>query len=135
MNEELANSNWVKDTLFSVIGHDLKSPAGSAAQLLKMMETEDFTPDEMKGMIAELRKQTNASLELLKSLFEWGKSQLLGIKVNPSEFRVQLVVERFIHLLSLQTLQRNIRLFVSSYFPTSKVIKASLGVFKRFQAT
>jgi signal transduction histidine kinase len=109
-NEELTNSNRVKDTLFSVIGHDLKGPAGSAAQLFEMMETEDFTPDEMKGMIAELRKQTSASLELLKSLFEWGKSQLQGIKVNPSEFRVQPVVERCIHLLSQQAAQKNIRL-------------------------
>jgi signal transduction histidine kinase len=109
-NEELTNSNRVKDTLFSVIGHDLKGPAGSAAQLFEMMEAEDFAPDEMKGMIAELRKQTSASLELLKSLFEWGKSQLQGIKVNPSEFRVQPVVERCIHLLSQQAAQKNIRL-------------------------
>jgi signal transduction histidine kinase len=112
-NEELTNSNRVKDTLFSVIGHDLKGPAGSAAQLFEMMETEDFTPDEMKGMIAELRKQTSASLELLKSLFEWGKSQLQGIKVNPSEFRAQPVVERCIHLLSQQAAQKNIRLSAS----------------------
>jgi signal transduction histidine kinase len=110
LNEELTNSNRVKDTLFSVIGHDLKGPAGSAAQLFEMMETENFTPEEMKGMIAELRKQTKASLELLQSLFEWGKTQLQGIKVNPSDFQVQPVIERCIHLLSRQAAQKHIRL-------------------------
>jgi len=113
LNDDLTNSNRIKDTLFSVIGHDLKGPAGSAAQLFEMMETEEFTPEEMKGMIAELRKQTGASLELLKSLFEWGKSQLQGIKVNPSDFRVQPVVERCIHLLSQQATQKNISLTAS----------------------
>ena len=76
VNNELTNSNRVKDTLFSVIGHDLKGPAGSAAQLFEMMETEDFSAEEMKGMISELRKQTTASLQLLQALFEWGKAQL-----------------------------------------------------------
>ena len=110
LNEELTNSNRVKDTLFSVIGHDLKGPAGSAAQLFELMETEDFTPEEMKGMLTELRKQTKASLELLQSLFEWGKAQLQGIKVNPSDFQVQPVIERCIHLLSRQAAQKHLRL-------------------------
>lgn len=113
LNEELRNSNRVKDTLFSVIGHDLKGPAGSAAQLFEMMETEDFTQEEMKGMISELRKQTTASLQLLQALFEWGKAQLQGIKVNPTDFSVQPVVERCIHLLSQQAAQKNIQLMAN----------------------
>jgi signal transduction histidine kinase len=110
LNVQLTNSNRVKDTLFSVIGHDLKGPAGSAAQLFEMMETEDFTQEEIKSMITELRKQTSASLELLQALFEWGKAQLQGIQVNPSDFYVQPIVERCIHLLSQQAVQKNIRL-------------------------
>lgn len=110
LNEELASSNRVKDTLFSVIGHDLKGPAGSAAQLFELMETEDFTPEEMKGMIAELRKQTKASLELLQSLFEWGKAQLQGIQVRPLDFDPRPVVERCITFLSQQAAQKNISL-------------------------
>lgn len=110
LNEELVNSNRVKDTLFSVIGHDLKGPAGSAAQLFEMMETEDFTPVEMKGMISELRKQTTASLQLLQSLFEWGKAQLQGIKVNPTDFKIQPIIGRCIDLLSPQAAQKNITL-------------------------
>lgn len=110
LNEELANSNRVKDTLFSVIGHDLKGPAGSAAQLFEMMEIEDFSPEEMKSMIAELRKQTSASLGLLQALFEWGKAQLQGIKIEPSDFLVQPVVERCINLLSQQAAQKSIQL-------------------------
>lgn len=127
-NEELANSNRVKDTLFSVIGHDLKGPAGSAAQLFELMETEDFTPAEMKNMIAELRKQTGASLELLQSLFEWGKSQLQGIEVNPSDFLVQPVVERCIHLLSQQAAQKNIRLTAS--LPEDLKVRADANHFE-----
>jgi signal transduction histidine kinase len=108
LNEELKTSNRIKDTLFSVIGHDLKGPAGSAAQLFELMETEDFTETELREMIGELHLQTTASLELLQALFEWGKAQLQGVKVNPSHFDPAPVVERCIHLLSQQAAQKNI---------------------------
>lgn len=128
LNEELSDSNRVKDTLFSVIGHDLKGPAGSAAQLFEIMETEELTPDEMKGMIAELHKQTSAALQLLQSLFEWGKAQLQGIKVSPSEFRVQPVVERCINLLSQQAAQKDVRL--SAQLPENLKLYADANHFE-----
>ncbi|WDF53335.1 tetratricopeptide repeat-containing sensor histidine kinase [Mucilaginibacter sp. KACC 22063] len=128
LNEELRASNQVKDTLFSVIGHDLKGPAGSAAQLFEMMETEDFTEAEMKGMIAELRKQTTASLELLKALFEWGKAQLQGIKVNPTDFSAKPVVERSITLLSQQAAQKHID--IRDNIPNYVALKADADHFE-----
>jgi len=110
LNQELAASNRVKDTLFSVIGHDLKGPAGSAAQLFELMETEDFTQEEIRAMITDLRKQTTASLELLQALFEWGKAQLQGVKVKPSDFNPKTVTDRCLRLLSQQAAQKNIRM-------------------------
>src|ERR1700754_3512879 len=110
LNKELKTSKHVKDTLFSVIGHDLKGPAGSAAQLFELMETEDFSEAEMRMMIADLRKQTTASLELLQALFEWGKAQLKGVKVNPTDFDPGSVIDRCIALLSQQAAQKSIRL-------------------------
>lgn len=110
LNQDLTASNRVKDTLFSVIGHDLKGPAGSAAQLFELMETVELEPDEMKLMVRELRKQTNASLELLQALFEWGKSQLEGVKVKPVDFNPAPVVERCLQLLGQQAALKGIRM-------------------------
>jgi len=110
LNIELKASNRVKDTLFSVIGHDLKGPAASAASLFELMDTEDLTQDEIRAMIGKLRKQTSASLELLQALFEWGKAQLQGIKVNPVDFDPKPVIARSMSLLSQQAAQKNIRI-------------------------
>jgi signal transduction histidine kinase len=110
LNSELAASNNVKDTLFSVIGHDLKGPAASALQLFELLETGDISEGEMKALIGDLRKQTNASLDLLQSLFEWGKAQLQGIKVNPSDFSIADIIERCIQLLSQQAADKQITL-------------------------
>jgi signal transduction histidine kinase len=102
LNKELKAANQVKDTLFSVIGHDLKGPAGSAAQLFALMETEDFTEAELRSMISDLRKQTEASLELLQTLFEWGRAQLQGIKVQPEILNAKTIISKNIQLLDRQ---------------------------------
>jgi signal transduction histidine kinase len=128
LNGELIASNRVKDTLFSVIGHDLKGPAGSAAQLFELMDTEELSPDEMKLMVRELRKQTAASLELLQALFEWGKSQLQGVKVQPIDFNPKSVVERCIQLLGQQAALKGIHM--ESHLPDYLNLHADINHFE-----
>lgn len=108
LNRELQASNKVKDTLFSIIGHDLKGPAGSAAQLFAMMEEGDFSEEELKGMISELRAQTSASFELLNALFEWGRTQLQGVSVKPQMLDSKPIINKNIALLSQQAGIKNI---------------------------
>jgi len=108
LNRELKASNHIKDTLFSVIGHDLKGPAGSAAQLITLMETERFPEDELQAMLSELRKQTAASFELLTSLFEWGRAQLQGVQVRPVELITSPLIQKNIALLNQQAILKNI---------------------------
>jgi len=108
LNTELKASNQLKDMLFSVIGHDLKGPAGNAAQLFSLMETEDFTEAELKVMISELRQQTTASFELLNSLFEWGRAQLQGVSVSQVALLTKPLITHNITLLNPQANKKNI---------------------------
>jgi signal transduction histidine kinase len=110
LNNELEASNRIKDTLFSVIGHDLKGPAGSAIQLFDLMEAEDFNEQEFRTMISEVRKQTAASFELLNSLFNWGKAQLQGVKVKIEDFDPKPLISRNISLLTQQAANKKIQI-------------------------
>ncbi|PTQ93553.1 tetratricopeptide repeat protein [Mucilaginibacter yixingensis] len=111
LNDELKASNRIKDTLFSIIGHDLKGPAGSAAQMFAIMETEHFSEEELRVMIGELRKQTEASFDLLNALFEWGKAQLNGVKVKAEDVNLQEFAERTVSLLSSSASAKNISIY------------------------
>lgn len=108
LNRELRASNHIKDTLFSVIGHDLKGPAGSAAHLITLMETEKFPEEELKTVLSELRKQTAASFELLTSLFEWGRAQLQGVQVRTVNLVTKPLIQTNISLLNQQAVMKNI---------------------------
>ncbi|HEY8931559.1 MAG TPA: ATP-binding protein [Mucilaginibacter sp.] len=128
LNGELKTSNKIKDTLFSVVGHDLKGPASNAIQLFDLMETEDLTPAELKNIIAKLKMQTTASLELLMALFEWGRTQLQGVKVNRTDFDPREVADRPVGLLSQQATQKNIS--VSNDIPENLLVYADADHFE-----
>jgi signal transduction histidine kinase len=79
-------------------------------------------------MIVELRKQTTASVELLHALFEWGKAQLQGVKVNSADFNPKLVVGRTVSLLSQQAALKNIS--ITDYLPDYFLIHADTDHFE-----
>ncbi|HTI07802.1 MAG TPA: ATP-binding protein [Puia sp.] len=108
LNRELLESNHVRDTLFSIVGHDLKGPAGNAVKLLEIMEAGSMPADVVKKMTTELRKQSAASLELLNALFEWGKAQLHGVEATPASVGTKPIVEKNISLLAPQAALKNI---------------------------
>ncbi len=105
---ELKDLNTIKDTLFSVIGHDLRSPVGSIVGLLSIWETDGFTEDEKKEVIADLRGQSHAMLETLDKLLNWGQAQLKGVSIFQTEFPPKAVIKDSLHLLKEQAVHKGI---------------------------
>lgn len=106
--EELKQLNTVKDKLFSVIGHDLRSPVGSIVSLLSIWETEELSEREKKEVIGHLKGQTRATLETLDKLLYWGQSQMNGISIFQTEFGAKRVIKDSLELLNEQAVQKNI---------------------------
>jgi signal transduction histidine kinase len=107
-NASLQESNHVKDKLFSVLGHDLRSPFVSVINLLEIAGGEDITVAERNELFAQLSKTSNASLETLSNLLKWGEMQIKGVRLNQTTFTVKDIIERNIILLSEQAHQKAI---------------------------
>ncbi|NCD71073.1 ATP-binding protein [Mucilaginibacter agri] len=99
-NTELDESNQLKDKLFSILGHDLRSPFVSVINLLEMIDDEDLPADTRKEMVSELSITSKAALETLTGLLKWGEMQIKGMRINRHEFAVKPVVERVILFLT-----------------------------------
>lgn len=99
-NSELRESNVVKDKIFSVLGHDLRSPISSLISMLYMMNDESLTAVERKAIVDKLAKSSRASLETLNQLLRWGEMQIKGIKLRQESFRPFDIIERNIRLLA-----------------------------------
>lgn len=99
LNRKLQESNRVKDKLFSILGHDLRGPAGSIIQALPIIESGSLPPAKRQEIVEHVKAQGQAFLETLDSLLQWGKSQLQGTKVQQTKFNPQEIVTKNIEVL------------------------------------
>ncbi|MCF8345982.1 MAG: sensor histidine kinase [Bacteroidales bacterium] len=73
-NNELRNALEMKNRVFSIIAHDLKSPIASLAQYSDLM-VEEFGNEKNAEIIHELRKLSYSSVDLIENLLHWGMKQ------------------------------------------------------------
>ncbi|GGH07865.1 tetratricopeptide repeat-containing sensor histidine kinase [Mucilaginibacter phyllosphaerae] len=98
-NTKLQEANTVKDKLFSVLGHDLRSPFISVINLLQIID-DDLEPQHRKEMMQRLEINSKSSLETLDSLLRWGQMQIKGIPVNQVVFETKPPVLRSVNFLA-----------------------------------
>lgn len=83
----LFNLNQTKDKLFSIIGHDLRSPFANIIGLSDILI--DSTPNENKNdnlkFLGVINSSAKSSLNLLDNLLNWAKSQTGQLKINQQD--------------------------------------------------
>lgn len=106
--QQLQELNQLKDKLFSIISHDLRSPLGSLITLLNLTQQGYFTEEGFREVIDELSKNVGYTTELLENLLKWAQSQMQGLKVSPSDFNLYQVAEEKFILYKEQALNKGI---------------------------
>ena len=119
-NRQLENSNHVKDTIFSVISHDLRNPISQIIGLLNLLDDEDISFEEIAILIPALKNTSINSLELLDNLLIWSKNQLQGFAFTPVVFDMREVVNGTIKQMRAAIDQKNLTV-VNNIADTIKV--------------
>lgn len=107
--DELRNSNTIKDKLFSILGHDLRAPLHRVIGLLNILALKHQSPDETK-IIEKLRQQSLNTLETLDNLLLWGQNQLKGIHLNQQTIMVKEQARKSILFTADYAAQKDIKL-------------------------
>ena len=81
--ENLASLNQLKDKLFSIIAHDLRSPLVNLLDLLNMASEGDVSEEELRIFLPQLKKNVDYTSSLVENLLQWSKSQLKGEITKP----------------------------------------------------
>lgn len=80
---QLVELNSVKNRLFSVVSHDLKTPIYGLRNLFKAMHENNISGEDMKTYVPEILKDLNYTTGLMENLLQWAKSQMQGHQVDP----------------------------------------------------
>lgn len=109
-NQELERMNRVKNKLFSVISHDLRTPVVNLQGVLSVFKAGDITPSELPAILTTLSHQVEASGEALENLLHWAKAELTDSRTNPGSVCVQSLVNRIASQLEENLLRKRIAL-------------------------
>ena len=106
---ELRNSNNIKDKLFSILGHDLRAPLSQVIGLLNVLAIKHEDKDE-SAIIDKLRQQSQHTLETLDNLLMWGRSQLKGIRLNQQALAVKDQIRKSKFLVEDYAAEKDVRI-------------------------
>jgi two-component system, sensor histidine kinase and response regulator len=73
---ELTELNSLKNKLFSVIAHDLKSPIYALRNLFRSMQQQELSAGKIKSMIPTVVNELNETTGLMENLLQWAKCQM-----------------------------------------------------------
>ena len=88
-NHELKKLHTVKDKLFSVIAHDLRSPIGGLTSALKLVNKKNLDTEMQAQLLCDITRQADDAYGLLDNLLRWSKSQMQGMGPAFTCFDVQ----------------------------------------------
>ncbi|HYJ39131.1 MAG TPA: HAMP domain-containing sensor histidine kinase, partial [Chitinophagaceae bacterium] len=99
---ELRELNSMKNKLFSVISHDLKTPLYALRNLFRSVQQYDLPAEEIKVYIPEVVNNLNYTTSLMENLLHWVKSQMQKTVVQPQIVELAELVREASDLLRLQ---------------------------------
>ena len=109
-NKELHNLNAAKDKFFSVIAHDLKTPAANIESLSETLKVrfDDLSEDEKKNCIDMLVESAKTHIDLLNTLLDLSRLKLGSKQYDPEQLDIQNLANEVLEQTKLQAQQKQI---------------------------
>lgn len=107
---QLRQLNRLKDHLFSVISHDLRTPLTSLSSLLHLLTrfSDRLSAEEKQELVANTQKTLKNVLHLLENLLNWARSQMNTMSFSPEPIQLAGLSEEALELFSPQIKQKKL---------------------------
>jgi len=108
--DELTKINAVKDKLFSIISHDLRSPFTTLKGFIELIRSryDGYGDKERKDMLGIIGESTDRVYELLDNLLNWSRSQSGKIQLKMELTNLTSLINDKIFLVNYQASVKNI---------------------------
>ncbi len=93
-NEVLVRVNATKDKLFSILGHDMRSPLASLKGMLDLVVRKQLSSEEFMNFAPKLNQQVTSITETLENLLRWSQSQQKGWVSSITIINLHLLLEK-----------------------------------------
>lgn len=109
-NIELLQSNETKDRLFSIVGHDLRSPFATMLGALELFKTGVLDEDEKQMMLDRIFEQMTVTSAMLDNLLSWANSQREGMKTQITDVPLTTIISEILDVSITAANEKNIKI-------------------------
>ncbi|WP_217593806.1 ATP-binding protein [Cohnella sp. GbtcB17] len=108
--QEIAELNRLKDQLFTIVSHDIRSPLALQFQLIELLEDEiDAVHPDHREIVEKLGEQIRHTLGMTNNVLEWFRSQREDMALHPQPLGLSEVVEDACQLFRLHSEAKRIQ--------------------------
>lgn len=86
---KLSEANELKTKIFSVLGHDLRSPLVNISSMLHLISAKEITSDELENLLGHLQLETDLSINTLQNILQWSRMQMNNSAVECKHISVR----------------------------------------------
>ncbi|MBI1767376.1 MAG: tetratricopeptide repeat protein [Bacteroidetes bacterium] len=107
---QLSELNATKDKIFSIIGHDLRSPLASLRGLMDLVSGSNLTQEEFVHFSKKLKNNLDYVSDDLDNLLNWARAQSRSIDPQFEQCNPRSIVDELHHLYTETAQAKNVAL-------------------------
>ncbi len=108
INQKLKRSNDEKNKIFSIIGHDLRSPLASLQAMFDLFIAGDLSIEEFKSLASHVSLRLKGLNLSVKNLIIWAQSQMDGPKTKKTPIYLEELIREKISLMQISAEEKGI---------------------------
>ncbi|MDR8393590.1 tetratricopeptide repeat protein [Aliifodinibius sp. S!AR15-10] len=94
--KELEEANDVKNKLFSIVAHDLRTPLSALLGMMELFRDESLSEGEMRTLFSEMELTMKQNMDIMENLLAWAKQQMSGLSVNIETLNANKIAEEIL---------------------------------------
>ncbi len=107
---ELEKLGMVKDRIFSVVSHDMRTPVNSLISFIQLLEGGNISADKLTKYAANLKNTLGYTSSMMENLLNWASSQMQGFKPLQEKFDIGMCAQEVINSMGAVANQKNIQI-------------------------
>ncbi|RZK42279.1 MAG: tetratricopeptide repeat protein [Pedobacter sp.] len=107
---ELEKMSKVKDRIFSVVGHDMRTPVNSLISFMDLLEAGEINQQKLNRYASQLKNTLSHTSGMMENLLSWASSQMQGFRPIIEEFNLRECANEVLEILIEVAEKKNIRI-------------------------
>lgn len=124
--KELEQLNGVKDRIFSVISHDLRTPVNSLITFTDLLEHGELPQEKLKAYTGILKSSLGHTEELMQNLLSWARTQMQGYKPVLEKFDASDTAHKVVALMTAEAGRKGLQ--IQNNITAGNIVYADMNI-------